>query len=180
MNAPSPPALLRSPLFASSRQLADQKWHLPGPTPLPDLACMLHVSGFPQEARTDDVLRPLSAVCGPGTVRFHWIDITSGVAECASPEAARLILEAIAAATASRPDGPSGEAKAPKSDSKNLRLEDLCVAPIEATSDSRGGDKSQTGGGDLSSPGEKGETRSRKRPREEGEEPSVEPARSEA
>lgn len=71
---------------------------LPGPAPKVNLSRYVHVSGFPSAARTDAVLAPIRAVDGCEESWFHWMDDTSGVADCKSAEGAEALLRAAAAA----------------------------------------------------------------------------------
>lgn len=136
--APSTPPLPFAANCCVNNQLADQKLCLPGPTPPPDYSRMVHVSGFPSEAKTDAVIRPLASVNGLGSVRFHWIDDTSGVAECKSSEAARVLLLAGAAARQKLQAAAGGEGVAVVSEAKTdvdpikLSLGDLCIGTLES------------------------------------------------
>ncbi|CAN0418686.1 unnamed protein product, partial [Ectocarpus fasciculatus] len=71
---------------------------LPGPAPKVDLSRYVHLSGFPSAARTDAVLAPIRAVDGCEESWFHWMDDTSGVADCTSVEGAEALLRAAATA----------------------------------------------------------------------------------
>lgn len=106
---------------------------LPGPAPPLDLSRYLHVSGFPSAARTDAVMRPLKAVNGLERTWFHWIDDTSGVAECQSAEGARSLLEAAAAAIADAAATALAPASEPSRvvDPEQLLLEDMKIVELD-------------------------------------------------
>ena len=82
-------------------------------------------------------MRPLKAVDGCESVWFHWIDDTSGLAECPSAEGARALLEA--AATAAAAAAAAGDASVAKSeppprvvDPTQLGLEDMKLVQLNS------------------------------------------------
>lgn len=95
-------------------------------------------------------MRPLKAVDGCENVWFHWIDDTSGVAECPSAEEAKSLREAAASAAAAASGsggddgaGPAAMAadtasvgeseRAPRVvDPKMLELEDMTFVPLNS------------------------------------------------
>ncbi|CAN0287360.1 unnamed protein product [Ectocarpus sp. 12 AP-2014] len=86
---------------------------LPGPPPRVDLHRYVHVSGFPSAARTDAVLAPIRAVDGCGDSWFHWMNDTSGVADCTSAEGAEALLRAAAAAADAAADASASASGTP-------------------------------------------------------------------
>lgn len=154
---------------------------------------MVKVSGFPMEARTDAILRCLMAAkpasdggCAAsiGFIRFHWIDDTSGVAECRSVEAAKALVTAAseAAGAAAAVVGASPATRV--ADPLNLKLEDMVLAGMggegggrEVKDEDRSSqnDAAGSGGGDSAKIAEAGtetkagaaEPRGKKRPRPE-------------
>ncbi|CAB1119948.1 unnamed protein product [Ectocarpus sp. CCAP 1310/34] len=144
---------------------------LPGPAPKVDLSRYVHVSGFPSAARTDAVLAPIRAVDGCGDSWFHWMDDTSGVADCTSAEGAEALLRAAAAAADAAADASAaasgtlaagGGANGEEADPCRLSLGDMKLVRM---------DHALLNGGVSSAPGAEGQeggegtTRGAKRPR---------------
>lgn len=118
--------LLAAPLF---HKLGGRRLSLPGPTPPLDTSRYVHVSGFPPAAKTDAVMRPLkdASECD----WFHWIDDTSGVAECPSEEAVQALLQAAASASAAASVEAAGVDPPPEVNPTQLRLSDMKIVQLD-------------------------------------------------
>lgn len=113
----SPHARRRPPFFVAkpraAEQVGGQQVCLPGPAPKVDLSRYVHVSGFPSAARTDAVLAPIRAVDGCRDSWFHWMNDTSGIADCTSAEGAEALLRAAAAAADAAADASAAASGTP-------------------------------------------------------------------
>eukprot|EP00752_Nemacystus_decipiens_P005135 g4659.t1 len=152
------------------RVFGGQKICLPGPAPPLDLSRYVHVRGFPSAARTDAILTPIRAVGGCEETWFHWIDDTSGVAECKTVEGAAALLEAAATAAAKAEAAATEAAGVSEStervvDPLRLLLEDLTLTQMNHAFLAGGGKPAE---GEEGS-GREGEKRGAKRPRQDGE-----------
>lgn len=146
-------------------QLGGRGISLPGPAPPVDLSRYVLVSGFSSAARTDAVMAPIKAatkaVAGCEDPRFHWIDDTSGVADCKSAEGVTALLEAAAAAAAAAASGGTSEPATRVVDPTRPSLEDFELARMTQALLEGAGEPKEAG-----EEGE-GEKRGTKRPRQE-------------
>lgn len=90
-----------------------------------------------------------------GYIRFHWIDDTSGVAECQSVEAANVLVTAAREAAEAAAAVIDGSSAARVADPLNLKLEDMALVGMGGEGGGReGADEDRTmqndaeGGGD--------------------------------
>lgn len=124
----------------------------------------MHVGGFPAAARTDAIMTPIKAVSGCEDTWFHWIDDTSGVAECQTAEGVAALLEAAAAAKAAVGVSES----APRVvDPLRILLQDLTLTQMDHAILAGGGAPTPTEAEEESESGKDGEKRGTKRPRQE-------------
>ena len=124
----------------------------------------MHVGGFPAAARTDAIMTPIKAVSGCEDTWFHWIDDTSGVAECQTAEGVAALLEAAAAAKAAVGVSES----APRVvDPLRILLQDLTLTQMDHAILAGGGAPTPTEAEEGSESGKDGEKRGTKRPRQE-------------
>lgn len=128
----------------------------------------MHVGGFPAAARTDAIMTPIKAVSGCEDTWFHWIDDTSGVAECQTAEGVAALLEAAAAAAAAAKAAVGVSESAPRVvDPLRILLQDLTLTQMDHAILAGGGAPTPTEAEEGSESGKDGEKRGTKRPRQE-------------
>eukprot|EP00903_Cladosiphon_okamuranus_P008694 g8330.t1 len=149
------------------RVFGGQQICLPGPAPPLDLSRYVHVGGVPSAVRTDAIMTPIKAVGGCEEAWFHWIDDTSGVAECKTAQGAAALLEAAAAAAAAAAAtaavGGVSESTPRVIDRSRLLLEDLTLTQMDHALLAGSGTPGEAQEGSM----EEGERKRAKRPRQE-------------